>query len=174
MTETLAVLDTDVVILLLDTRRVPDAATYSRRERASLAIEDVRKKGARCIVTTPTIVELISWKGGGSKAAVLKLRQFVAGLRALGLTVDAAEAAGTILRDKLKPRPIGKSRNEIKFDALIAGIAHAAEARWLITGNAKDYTGLLGDLRSPVYVIDIDAPPTLRTQLNLSEQGLKK
>lgn len=173
MPEILAILDTDVAILMLDTRKKPDADTYNRRERAASAIDDVRGKGARCLITTATLVELSSWRGGPTEAA-LKLRQFVSGLRTCTLTIGAAETAGRILLDKLKPRPAGKSRHEIKFDALIAGIAHAVDARWLITGNAKDYKSLLDHINSPVQVIDIDAPPTMRRQLTLAEQNLKE
>ena len=174
MTESIAVLDTDVAIMILDTRKVLDPPTYSRRERALQAIDDARKRGARCMVTAPTIVELSSYKGGGGKAAVLRLRTFITGLRVMGLTVDAAEAAGAMLMDNLKGRPVGKSRNEIKFDALIASIAHAIEAKWLITGNAKDYVPLFREIRSSVHVVDVDAITTLGKQLSISEVGLKK
>jgi len=172
MPEILAILDTDVAILVLDSRKKPDAATHNRIERALAAIDDVREKCARRLITTPTLVELSSFRGG-PKAATLKLRQFVSGLRTCSLTVGGAETAGRILLDKLRPRPPGKSRHEIKFDALIAGIAHAVEARWLITGNAKDYRPLLDHISSPVQVIDIDAPPTTRKQLLLADQNLK-
>ena len=55
-----------------------------------------------------------------------------------------------------------------------AHIAHAADARWLVTGNAKDYTPLLVAVQSPVAIVDIDAMPTTRKQLTLADQNLKK
>jgi len=102
--------------------------------------------------------------------------RLIDGLRSCGLTIGSAESAGAILLKKLRARPPGMSKTEIKFDALIAGIAHAHEARWLITGNAKDLRPLLAQIDSKVEIVDIDSvpPPELRSQLTLAEQGLKK
>ena len=172
MPESLAILDTDVAILLLDTRKKLDEETYNRRDRVFAYIADVQSKGARFLITTPTVVELAAWPDG-SVRAISKMRQFVSGLRVCGLTIGGAQTSGDILLTKLKPRPPGKSRDAIKFDALIAGIAHSREARWLITGNAKDYKPLLATIKSRVEVVDIDAAPA-KGQLTLADQTVTR
>lgn len=174
MAETIALIDTDVAILLLVTKPATEAER-ARVGRARQAITDVKARGARCFLATPTLVEMASWPAP-SEMVRTQLKQLLAGLRAVALDVDGAEAAGQILRDKLKKRPPGKARDEIKFDALIAGVAHARSARWLVTGNAKDYQPMFAAIDSNVTVVDIDAPPqpALRKQLTLDEQGLKK
>ena len=108
MTEMLAILDTDVAVLILDSRKSPDPKTYARRERALAAVQDLKKRGARCIVTSPTIVELCAWSGGPKEAAA-KLRAFIENLRVSSLTMRGAEASGAMLLQKLKPRAPGKS-----------------------------------------------------------------
>ncbi len=173
MPESIAILYRDVAIMLFYSKRLPDPTIYDRKERAILAIRDQSSKGAKCLITTPTIVELASWRGGPEQA-LAKLRPFLSGLRVCGLTIGSAQRAGEILIDKLKPRPAGKSRHEIKFDALIAGIAHDVGAQWLITGNAKDYRPLLTQIGSFVQLIDIDSAPTTRRQLSLADQSVRK
>jgi hypothetical protein len=44
----------------------------------------------------------------------------------------------------------------MKYDAMIAAVAHVTRARYMITANPKDYVKFLGEVRSMVRVLAPD------------------
>jgi hypothetical protein len=47
----------------------------------------------------------------------------------------------------------------VKFDALIFAIAHQMGARWLLTGNRRDYEPYAKAISSPVEIVRATEPP---------------
>jgi predicted nucleic acid-binding protein len=170
----LAFIDTDVLFLLLDTKKRPATdPTILRRERALATIADLKKQGAVFVLSALVIVEL-SFALPGTEVIRAKLKTFLSNVRIASFGDKAGDVAGAMLKKKLKPRPTGKGRNEIKFDALIAASAHERGARWFVTGNAKDMRPLFEEISSGVQLVDIDESPTTRVQLLLADQTAKK
>jgi predicted nucleic acid-binding protein len=164
----LAFIDTDVLFLLLDTKKRPATdPTILRRERALATIADLKKQGAVFVLSALVIVEL-SFALPGTEVIRAKLKTFLSNVRIASFGDKAGDVAGAMLKKKLKPRPTGKGRNEIKFDALIAASAHERGARWFVTGNAKDMRPLFEEISSGVQLVDIDESPTTRVQLLLA------
>lgn len=72
--------------------------------------------------------------------------------------------------DRLAAREPGEERGAVSYDALIAGIAHARGARWLLTANARDFAACLKVLSSNVEVVRTDDMP-VKGQLSLVHQA---
>lgn len=53
----------------------------------------------------------------------------------------------------------GEERGAVKYDALIAAVAHDMGARWLVTDNRKDMQRCLDAVKSPVELIVTSAIP---------------
>jgi predicted nucleic acid-binding protein len=145
-----AALDSDVLMLLLDVRSDVDVAR--RRAFAELTIENLQKQRARFVVPTPVIAELCR-RGPGSKDLRQVVKRFLGHARIEVLDEDSAELAGEIVRTRLQERAEGDERGVVKYDALIAAIAHKIGARWLVTGNARDFRRCLSVINSPVQVV---------------------
>jgi hypothetical protein len=69
--------------------------------------------------------------------------------------------AGQITAATLKNRARREGeRDGVKFDALIFAIAHQMGARWLLTGNRRDYLPYARAVSSRVEIVRAaDAPP---------------
>ncbi|MBI4956813.1 MAG: PIN domain-containing protein [Myxococcales bacterium] len=164
----MAVLDTSVIILLLSHQKSETAATKKRRECAELVVDDLVTRGTTLLVPTPVIAELCR-DGAGSVQYELLVRALKRRVRTLALTVDAADKAGAMRRVALRKRPPDESRGAVSYDALIAGSAVAAGARWIVTANPRDYAALIRVTQANVEVICTDDPPKMG-QLNLVHQ----
>src|ERR1700742_1388052 len=119
-----AVIDTDVIILLAS--RPPDVETRRRRECAEETLRSL--KGARFVIPAPVVAEL-SRDGPGSEVVRQKIVQHISRLKVEPLDLRAADFAGAMVRAALKSRPKNKPRGAVKYDALIAAIAHSIGAR---------------------------------------------
>ena len=161
MIRPIAVVDTDVLLLLLDTADAPDI--QRRKSYVELTIENLEKQKARFVVPTPVIAELC--RGGPGSDVVREIAQRLLGrLRIEVLDEDAAVLAGEISRTTLQRRE-GRERGAVKYDALIAGIAHRMGARWLLTGNGEDHRKGFAVLNSAVEVVVATEPPTRGQQV---------
>jgi predicted nucleic acid-binding protein len=152
----IAVVDSDVIIIALDTTN--DEAVQARRTYIGLAFERLEKMNATYVVPAPVVAELC---GGAPGSDVLRqiMRAFLGRLRIHVLDEDAALVAGDISRDTLKRRE-GRERGAVKFDSLIFGIAHHIGAKWLVTGNGKDYRKCADSIKSSVEIVVATDPPT--------------
>jgi predicted nucleic acid-binding protein len=163
-----AVLDTDVISLFLSNGKSAqdDEARKVRRERTHWTIEQLREKRADFRIPTPVIAELLA--GGLPHDLIASVMQELTRCRVIGFDLEAAKEAGRIIGVRLPSRPKGEKdlRAKMKFDALIAGTAHAMSAKWLVTCNAKDMRACLDALKSPVEIVVASEPPA-KGQLNL-------
>lgn len=150
----IAVLDTDVIRIALDNTS-SDPQIEQRRTFIAQATERLEKLGATYVVPAPVVAELHS---GGPADAILEIAQVLGGLRVQPLDEEAARVAGQIAAATLKNR-VGRERGAVKYDALIFAIAHQMGARWLLTGNRRDYEPCARAIASPVEIVAATEPP---------------
>lgn len=156
MSRPIAVVDTSVLILLLDT--TSDPVTAERKAHCELTVERLEKL-ARFVVPAPVVAELCR-AGSGSDLIRNVFRRLIARLRIEVLDEDAADVAGEISRTRLQNRT-GRERGAVKFDALIAGVAQRLGARWLVTADPDHMRRCFAVINSPVEVVVADQPPTV-------------
>ncbi len=151
-----AVLDTDVIRIGLDNSNT-DPAVELRRSFVELALERLEKLGAIWVAPAPVVAELES---GGPADALPAIAKVVGGIRVQPLDEEAARVAGQIVAATLKHRA-GRAgeRGAVKYDALIFAIAHQMGARWLLTGNRRDYEPYAKVISSPVEIVVATDPP---------------
>lgn len=150
----IAVLDTDVISIALDNANT-DPLMERRRMVIALATERLEKLGASYVVPAPVVAELHS---GGPVDALLEIAKVLGGIRIQPLDEEAARVAGQIAAVSLRKRA-GRERGAVKYDALIFAIAHHIEARWLLTGNRRDYEPCKKTIASPVEIVAASEPP---------------
>jgi predicted nucleic acid-binding protein len=157
----IAVVDTSAVLRLLDTSKEEPARTA--RAHAELAIEGLERQNARFVVPTPVIAELCQ-SGPGSEVLREVARTVLSKLRIEVLDEDAADIAGAICRLQLQARD-GRERGAVKYDALIAGIAHQIGARWLLTSDGDHMRKCFAAINSSVQVLIVTEPPSTGQQV---------
>jgi len=164
-----AVLDTSVILLVVAPLQDSDPADRRlRRERTVETLREYRAEKVRFVVPAPVVAELAA--GPPSDEVVIsKLLARMGGGHVEPLDDLAARDTGLALRKTLRSRPAGERRNGIKFDAMIAGIAHRMGARYLLTANERDFRRYLEELNSRVEVVDVSSPRNTG-QLRLVDQ----
>jgi len=168
----IAVLDASVILLIIAPVKDSDPEDRRlRRERTLESLREYRKDKVHFVVPAPTIVEIAA---GPSKNidAMNKLLARLGGSHVEPLEDLSARAAGASLRKTLHARSEDERRDGVKFDALIAGIAHAMGARYVLTANARDFQKHLRELKSKVEVVQVDAAKTTG-QLRIIDQTPK-
>jgi predicted nucleic acid-binding protein len=166
MAPPIAVVDTSVLVLLLSTPGPNESeAVRIRRERSEVTLAELRKQGAVFVVPTPVVAELGRY-GKGSEVLRKKLVRQLKRSKVQALNVDAADIAGQMSDKALAARTEGEERGAVKYDALIAAVAHDIGARWLVTDNRKDMQRCLDAVQSPVELIVTSAIPK-KGQLHL-------
>jgi predicted nucleic acid-binding protein len=151
----IAIIDTDVIRISLDTSAT-DQVVQRRRAYISLTFERLEKLSAAYVIPSPVIAELCG--GGPGDAAIREMSRALGQIRIQVLDEDAAVIAGEIARETLRNRA-GRERGAVKFDTLIFAIAHQIGARWLVTGNVKDYQRCAAAISSPVEILVATDPP---------------
>jgi len=94
-------------------------------------------------------------------------------MKTLPLDVAAADVAGQMSKAALEARSPGEARGAVRYDALIAAIAHSSGAKWLVTDNRKDMAKCLKAVDSTVELVVTSALPK-KGQLHLVHMGAKK
>jgi predicted nucleic acid-binding protein len=150
----IAVLDSDVIRIALDNTDT-DPLVEQRRTFIALATERLEKLGATYVVPAPVVAELHS---GGPADAMIEIARLLGGIRVQPLDEESARVAGQIAAATLKNRA-GRERGAVKYDALIFAIAHQMGARWLLTGNRRDYEPCAKAINSPVEIVAATEPP---------------
>lgn len=163
-----AVLDTSVLILLC-TEQLDDSAkeveAQRRREAARDWVDHLAPR-VRFAVPTPAIAELSRPK---TAAAFLEeLSRAVGRFRVLPLTRAAAEIAAKMAAERMAARPPNAERGAVKFDTLIAAIAHEVAAKYVVTDDRRDYGSPLRVVSSPVEIV-VASQPRPGQQMNLIE-----
>ncbi len=150
-------IDSDVLILLLSADKELNAVDLQRRGFAEQHLDRLRKERAGIVVPAPVLAEISAKRPGG---VVLQAIGEVLGVtRVAPLNADAAIVAGDIIGRTIASRPTGADRVRVKFDRLIAAVAHHVGARYLLTGNAADMTVALNAISSGVIVLDASTAP---------------
>lgn len=154
MNRPIAVVDSNVLIWLLDTTSSADA----RRKRAyvELTMEHFNRLSVRWVVPAPVIAELYRDEPGLTRLRDIA-RRYLKAVRVEALDLRAADIAGQISDRRLRSRR-GRERGAVKYDALIAGTAHHIGARWLLTADVDDMRSHLGAIGSSVEVVNATEP----------------
>lgn len=151
-----AALDTDVIRICLDTTN-NDPSVALRRPYIELAFERIERLGAIWVVPAPVVAELDS---GGPAGALDAIAKVMGGVRVQPLDEEAAHVAGQIAATTLKNRAgHAGERGAVKYDALIFAITHQMGARWLLTGNRRDYDPCARAISSSVEIVRATDPP---------------
>ena len=165
----IAVLDTDVIVLL-----VGDEKSKARTEIVRGRILAMKEKGYSFWVPVPVLAELST--AGASLAALTKaLSLKLDGLRTVELGVAAVESLGQMVAARIAAaksggKPYEGTRAAMKFDAMIAAIAHTLQAKYLLTANTRDFTIFFKAVKSKTEIHRADVPnPAFAYQLLLPE-----
>lgn len=161
MSRPIACVDTSILITLLDNTN--DPAIEQQKTYIELTLEGLSKQGARWIIPAPVVAELCRGGRGSDQLRVI-MRTALRALRIEVLDEDAADIAGQISRMRLQARQ-GRERGAVKYDALIAGIAHKIGARWLLTSNGDDMRAALNAITSMVQVVVATEQPQTGQQV---------
>lgn len=153
----IAVLDTDVLVLLIG-----DEKSRQRTETAQARVKIMRERGFTLWVPAPAMAELSS-RGATGTAIATALTPRLGGLRVAEFGVAAAQVCGQMVAAALGSAVASGSRYDstraaMKFDAMIAAIAHSMGARYLLTANARDIAKYLNAVKSPTQVHRADVP----------------
>ena len=175
MAHPFAVLDTSVIILLC-TEKVDDSPkeldAQRRREAAREWIDHITPR-VRFAVPTPAIAELSRPK----KASVFleELSRALGRFRVLPLSRVAAVVAAKMAAERFARRAsIGQGeRGAVKFDTLIAAVAHDHGAQYIVTDDRRDYGTPLKAVGSAVQIL-VASTPRPGQQLKLVEGPAKK
>lgn len=170
-----AVLDTSVIILLC-TEQVDDSPkeidAQRRREASRDWIATITPR-VRFAVPTPAIAELSRPKS--ARAFLEELSRSLGRFRVLPLTRAAAEVAAKMAAERFAKRAsIGQGeRGAVKFDTLIAAVAHDHAAQYVVTDDRRDYATPLKAVSSPVEIL-IATTARPGQQLKLVEDAPRK
>jgi len=146
----IAVIDSNVIIDIIDTTNTP--ASNDRRTRIRLTIEALQTERARFVVPAPVVAELCRGVRGSEVVRDLT-RAVFRGARVQPLDTAAADVAGRIASITV-PGTSQLERGAVKFDTLVAGIAHHIDAKWLVTSNVRHIRSALNAIGSPVEIVD--------------------
>jgi len=149
---TIAAVDASVILLLA----VP-GKDVDRRKRARSKMQELKSLGVRFAIPAPAIAEV--HRDGDGREIAARVFGDLGGFYTEALDDIAAANVGQSLRMAHQSRPEGLPRACVKFDAMIAGVAHTMGARYLLTTDGRDFRVALQALQSKVEVIYVDAPP---------------
>jgi predicted nucleic acid-binding protein len=139
-------LDTSTVITLI-------SPTDKRYEATQAHVANLVKERVRFVMPAPVVSEL--YQSGGSSLVTI-LAKHMKGIRIEPLGLNAADIAGRMSREAILE---GATRRAVKFDALIAAIAHEVGARAILTSNPRDLARVLRAIDSTVQVVDTSQMP---------------
>jgi predicted nucleic acid-binding protein len=161
MGKPIAVIDTNVIILVLSSRTKETKDVRTRREMVEANLDTLVERRARFVIPSPVVAELCRDDKGIEIAR--RFARFAPRLRIEALDVEAAGVAGEMSRAALQARPPDRTRDAVKYDALIAGAAHALDASWLCTTNVRDMRRCLDAIDSKVEIVSMDLAPFGKT-----------
>jgi len=164
----MAVVDASVVILVgLPPPKVEPKELPLRRERATECLRALGGDGIDFVVPAPTITEL--GRDGDGEELAKRFFARLGGMQVKPFDLPAALVAAKMLKHAFASKAAHESRAAIKYDAMIAAIAHALNAKCLVTANARDFGKYLAEVASPVELIAADEVPK-KGQLRLIDR----
>jgi hypothetical protein len=122
----------------------------------------MKERGYTFWIPTPVLAELST--AGASLAELAKaISPKLNGLRTVEFGVAAAESCGQMVAARLAASKTGGTRYEstraaMKFDAMIAAIAHTLQAKYLLTANPRDFASLFKAVNSTTQDHRADVP----------------
>ena len=148
----LAIIDTCVLYLLIADPDDPKEGIRTRRAEATLA--HLQSEKVQFVLPAPTMAEI------DPKIAMVIMEEF-GGAHVEPFDLPAAEATRLMILAALPVKPGGPPKSQVKFDAMIAGIAEKMGARYIVTANGRDFRKYLKATSSKVRVVDTDedSPP---------------
>lgn len=157
MARRLAVVDASVVIWLLAPIKARESVDVKqKRERIEETMRDFRKAFS-FIIPAPAVAELC--KHGSVDIALADAMKRFGGMHVEPFTYKDGSCAAEMLGPALRGRKSGVDvRSIIKYDCLIAAIAHRKDAP-ILTTNKRDFSRYLNEIRSSVEVVYVDEIP---------------
>ena len=154
----IAVIDTVVLVLLTIKSQ---AATDHDGHRRTLVLANMRRlqgEGYKFVVPSPVLAEL--YGGGRDRELVHRMIASIAKTRVVPFDERAAEATGQAMPEALATRANSERRSSVKYDLLIAGIAHSIGAQLLVTDDRRGFKKYFRAMDSDVDVfIATQTPP---------------
>ncbi len=157
-TKPIAVVDASVLVHFAEPE--PDRDEKEKHRKWLNVRECVNRlvsEGVGFVVPAPVMVEL-EVGGHDSHQLSLALAAKRDALLIEAFDYTAAPTAGLMLRKAhkamVRENPGVGRRGIVKFDALIAAMAHVLGAKYLVTADARDFERLLSEVESTVKVVD--------------------
>ena len=173
----LAVVDTSVVLLLITDEKTASERDADRIEFTRARMLALKNDGAEFVLPSPVITELHQTsKDQGLEIAAATFAALGKQVRIEPLDLRSAGMAGRLGQRALERRdfpPPPDGRRGVKYDCLIAGIAHHLEARYLVTADPRGFAKHLEDLGSSTELVLADRQPE-RGQLVILEKKRKR
>jgi hypothetical protein len=152
-----AVVDTSVIVLLVGTPPAPVPKEFPLRQScARHCLQSLNEDGVNLVLPAPVIAELC--RDGPGDALAASVMAHFGGLRIEPFGLPAALATGKMLGPALKARLPSDGKAAMKYDAMIAGVAHALGAKYLVTANARDFAAHIVAAGSSVQIVEADKP----------------
>lgn len=142
--------DASVLVWMLEPEPEDDVERLKAWTNVREAMRQLRDAGSVFVVPAPAMAELHSGPTGSLIASLLAQRS--SRMRVEPLDYHAAELAGEMIAKAPRPRPPALSRNVVKYDALIAAIAHRLGAAALVTADERGFPKYLNAVSSTVRV----------------------
>ncbi|HCF56388.1 MAG TPA: hypothetical protein DFS52_00125 [Myxococcales bacterium] len=159
MLKDIGVVDSSVVILLGVPMTGKESADYDRRfQRASERMQELWEEGIRFVIPAPVITELS--RDGPGLQLLQRVLARMSGWRIHAFDQECAKVAAQMLYPALRARPLGESRLAMKYDAMIAAVAHQLEAKYMLTDNRGDFATYLKLVSSNTELVNVSDPRT--------------
>ena len=172
MLKDIGVVDSSVIILLGVPKTGKESADYDRRlQRASEQMQELWEEGIRFVIPAPVITELS--RDGPGLHLLQRVLATMSGWRIHAFDLECAKVAAQMLYPALQARPIGESRVAMKYDAMIAAVAHQLEAKYMLTDNPRDFATYLRLVSSNTELVTVSAPRA-RGQLGFIDSAREK
>lgn len=153
----IVVLDTDVLLFL-----VGDEKSQERTDSVRARISEMKKRKFHFWIPAPVLAELGS-RSGNPQPLVAALEKRLGVVRIATFGLPAASACSKMLQAAHKRAAEGghryaSTRAAMKFDVLIAAVAHTINARMLATANPGDFMDHFEIVSSKTQVHRADVP----------------
>lgn len=169
----IVVFDTSVLILIAvqppqRAKTAEDAEKrlklITRRTHAEATLRTLHTRGFQFHVPAPVVTELLT-----PPALEVMAKVFNQSKRPIVRSFDerAASIANRMYAEAVKRKKADEPRACVKYDLLIAAIAHHVDATYLVTANPRDFDRHLRDVGSHVQVLRADEPNLEINQVQL-------
>jgi predicted nucleic acid-binding protein len=174
MTRPLAVLDTNIVILLLSKKLDNSAKEVEADRKREAARAKLHEMQAKFRFGIPAVVVAELGRDGTSEKVLRALVKAIGRFRVLPLTHMAGEHAAEMSRTALQKRQPMDERGAVKFDTLICATAVAHEANCIVTENPRDFEKHIAVAKASIEVLVPSEPPKKGQLLLMQKPRVKK